>query len=94
MVLALDVLAQHLVTLAVDGGFDAREVYVEVRATHAFAQLTDLQWRWVLDFNTRGGTALQGYAQFQAGELAGLALRGAGAGPHPPSPPKRRYHPK
>ena len=65
MILALDVLAQHLVTLAVGGGFDAREVYVEVRATHAFAQLTDLQWRWVLDFITRGGTALQGYAQFR-----------------------------
>jgi ATP-dependent helicase Lhr and Lhr-like helicase len=65
MTLALDVLAQHLVTLAVGGGFDAAEALGEVRATHAFARLSDLQWEWVLDFITRGGSALQGYPQFR-----------------------------
>jgi ATP-dependent Lhr-like helicase len=65
MILALDVLAQHLVTLAVGDGFVAEEVLAEVRGTHAFAQLTDVQWGWVLDFITRGGSALQGYAQFR-----------------------------
>jgi ATP-dependent Lhr-like helicase len=65
MTLALDVLAQHLVTLAVGGGFDAAEILAEVRGTHAFSQLTDLQWGWVIDFITRGGSALQGYAQFK-----------------------------
>lgn len=65
MTLALDVLAQHLVTLAVGGGFDASEALAEARGTHAFEALSDRQWTWVLDFITRGGSALQGYPQFR-----------------------------
>ena len=65
MTLALDVLAQHLVTLAVGGGFAADQAFDEVRGTHAFAGLTAAQWRWTLDFITRGGSALQGYPQFR-----------------------------
>ncbi len=65
MRLALDVLAQHLVTLAAGGGFDPHQALCEARTTHAFEQLTDVQWGWVLDFITRGGTALQGYPQFR-----------------------------
>ena len=63
--LSLDVLAQHLVTLAAGGGFDSSAALREVRSTHAFADLTDEQWLWTLDFITRGGTALQGYPQFR-----------------------------
>ena len=65
MTLALDVLAQHLVTLAVGGGFAAEPTLQEVRTTHAFAALTASHWRWVLDFISRGGSALQGYPQFR-----------------------------
>ena len=65
MRLALDVLAQHLVTLAVGGGFDAGVALAEARGTHAFEALSDLQWAWVIDFITRGGSALQGYPQFR-----------------------------
>jgi ATP-dependent helicase Lhr and Lhr-like helicase len=63
--LSLDVLAQHLVTLAAGGGFEESKTWEEVRGTHAFADLTPDQWRWTLDFITRGGTALQGYPQFR-----------------------------
>ena len=63
--LALDVLAQHLVTLAAGAGFDAAEMWFEVRGTHAFAELNEVQWQWTLDFITRGGAALQGYPQFR-----------------------------
>lgn len=63
--LALDVLAQHLVTLAAGGGFEAGQALKEVRGTHAFAALSAAQWSWVLDFITRGGSALQGYPQFR-----------------------------
>jgi ATP-dependent Lhr-like helicase len=63
--LALDVLAQHLVTVAAGGGFEAEAMLHEVRGTHAFAALGDAEWSWVLDFITRGGTALQGYPQFR-----------------------------
>jgi len=65
LTLALDVLAQHLVTLAAGGGFNAAEALDEARSTHAFARLSDAQWSWVLDFITRGGSALQGYPQFR-----------------------------
>ncbi len=65
MTLALDVLAQHLVTLAIGGGFEATEALAEVRSTHAFERISDVQWAWVLDFITRGGSALQGYPQFR-----------------------------
>jgi len=61
----LDVLAQHLVTLAAGGGFTEVQALAEVRSTHAFAELSDVEWRWVLDFITRGGDALQGYPQYR-----------------------------
>jgi ATP-dependent Lhr-like helicase len=65
LTLALDVLAQHLVTLAAGGGFEQAQVLEEARSTHAFERLSDAQWTWVLDFITRGGSALQGYPQFR-----------------------------
>jgi ATP-dependent Lhr-like helicase len=63
--LPLDVLAQHLVTLAAGGGFEEDDMRREICGTHAFAELTEEQWRWTLDFITRGGAALQGYPQFR-----------------------------
>lgn len=62
---ALDVLIQHLVTLAAGPGFDERQMLGEVRSTRAFAEISDREWSWALDFITRGGTALQGYPQFR-----------------------------
>ena len=69
LTLSLDVLAQHLVTLAAGGGFSAQELLPELRGTHAFERLSDAHWQWTLDFITRGGAALQGYAQFRRVEL-------------------------
>lgn len=63
--LPLDVLVQHLVTLAAGPGFVADEMLAEVRGTHAFAALPDAAFGWALDFITRGGQALQGYPQFR-----------------------------
>ena len=71
--LALDVLAQHLVTIALGGGFAPDSMFDEVRRTHAFAGLTREQWHWVIDFITRGGPALKAYPDFQrAVETDGL----------------------
>jgi ATP-dependent helicase Lhr and Lhr-like helicase len=69
--LSLDVLAQHLVTLAAGGGFDPAQTLREIRGTHAFADLSEQQWRWTLDFITRGGSALQGYPQFRRVAMVG-----------------------
>ena len=62
--LALDVLAQHCVTLALGGGFDADALFNEVRGTHAFAALDRAAWQATLDFIVRGGSALQHYPDF------------------------------
>ncbi|MEO6186766.1 MAG: DEAD/DEAH box helicase, partial [Steroidobacteraceae bacterium] len=78
LTLALDVLAQHLVTLATGEGFEAEELLAEVRGTHAFAALSDPQWSWVMDFITRGGNALQGYPEFRRVALSNGLYRIAG----------------
>jgi ATP-dependent helicase Lhr and Lhr-like helicase len=62
---SLDVLVQHLMTLAAGPGFDASSLQQEVRRTHAFADLSPAEWQWALDFLTRGGDALQGYPQYR-----------------------------
>jgi ATP-dependent Lhr-like helicase len=61
---ALDVLTQHMVTVALGGGFEPDALFREVRSTYAFAELTDTEWGWCLDFVTRGGPALRAYPQY------------------------------
>ena len=60
----LDVLAQHLVTIAAGEGFRPDELLREVRSTHAFADLPDDEWSWVLGFVSNGGSALEGYPEY------------------------------
>jgi ATP-dependent helicase Lhr and Lhr-like helicase len=61
---ALDVLAQHLVSCALGGGFDADELRAEVEATASFMNLTDDEWQWTLYFVTKGGASLTAYPDF------------------------------
>lgn len=65
LVLSLDVLAQHCVTLALGGGFDFDALLEEVRGTHAFARLDSISWQAVLDFIVQGGRALESYPDFR-----------------------------
>lgn len=60
----LDVLVQHLVTVALGGGFEPASMLPEVRTTRTFASLHDDEWAWALDFITRGGQALRAYPEF------------------------------
>ena len=60
----LDLLAQHLVTIAVGGGFHPDELLAEVRTARAYRDLTDAEWRWVVDFVSRGGSALNAYPEY------------------------------
>ena len=60
----LDVLAQHLVTVALGGGFTSDELLAEVRSTRAYAELEDDEWRWALDFVTTGGETLGAYPEY------------------------------
>ena len=63
--LCLDVLCQHLVTLALAGGVEPDSVLAEARTTHAFRELSATAWQWVVDFLVRGGPALKAYPEYQ-----------------------------
>ncbi len=73
----LDVLVQHLVTLALGGGFPADPrpggggcgftsdaVYDEVRGAPAYAALTRDEFDWAIDFVVQGGASLHAYPEF------------------------------
>lgn len=60
----LDVLAQHVVTVALGGGFVPDELKREVMSTHAYADLRTDEWQWVLDFVSSGGDALHAYPEY------------------------------
>lgn len=61
----LDVLAQHLVTLALGGGFRPEEAYEEVRQAYSYRDLTRQEFEWVLDYITTGGHALRAYDEYK-----------------------------
>ncbi|HIV73293.1 MAG TPA: ligase-associated DNA damage response DEXH box helicase [Candidatus Aquabacterium excrementipullorum] len=60
----LDVLVQHLVTVALGGGFEPAALYDEVRRTAAYAHLSEDSWRWCLDFVRQGGASLAAYPDY------------------------------
>ncbi len=66
---SLDVLVQHLMTLACGPGFDPASTLQEIRRTYAYATLHEEDWRWALGFLERGGSALKAYPQFHRIEL-------------------------
>ncbi len=61
----LDALAQHLVTIALGGGFRPEELAPEVRDTVAYEHLSDEDWQWALDFVRHGGPTLAVYPDFK-----------------------------
>ena len=61
----LDVLVQHLVTIALGGGFIAEDLLAEVRSTYAYRNLTDEEWRWALAFVQHGGESLTAYPDYR-----------------------------
>jgi ATP-dependent Lhr-like helicase len=61
----LDVLTQHLVSVALGGGFRADELLTEVRSTHAYRDLGEDEWRWALDFVMHGGESLGAYPEYR-----------------------------
>jgi ATP-dependent Lhr-like helicase len=82
----LDLLVQHLVTLALGGGFTRAAALAELRTTRAYAALTDAELGWALDFCTHGGAALAAYPEY-----ARLA-RGDDGVYRPASPQVARRH--
>ncbi|WP_164964030.1 ligase-associated DNA damage response DEXH box helicase [Rubrivivax sp. JA1026] len=60
----LDVLVQHLVTVALGGGFEADALYDEVRSAPAYRGLSRTEFDWALAFVERGGDSLGAYPEY------------------------------
>ena len=61
----LDVLLQHLTTLACGPGFDPKTTLEAVRQTASFSALSMDQWQWCLRFLEHGGECLGAYERFR-----------------------------
>lgn len=61
----LDVLVQHLVTVALGGGFTPDALFAEVRSAYSYHHLTGEEWQWALDFVSRGGQSLIAYPEYR-----------------------------
>ena len=65
----LDVLVQHLVTVALGGGFKQAAMLAEVRTAHAYRELTKDEFQWALDFVVQGGASLTAYPEYHRVQL-------------------------
>jgi ATP-dependent helicase Lhr and Lhr-like helicase len=63
--LPLDVLLQHLVSLACGPGFEPSEELANVRRCWSFRQLSDADWQWCLDVLEHGGQCLGAYPRYR-----------------------------
>lgn len=61
----LDVLVQHLVSMALAGGFEPKTLLNEVRSSWAYRELTDDEWAWALAFVRHGGHSLTAYPDYR-----------------------------
>jgi len=61
----LDVLAQHVMSIACAGPFGEAELLTEVRSSLAYAWVDEAVWQRVLSFIATGGYSLRAYDRFQ-----------------------------
>jgi ATP-dependent Lhr-like helicase len=60
-----DVLVQHLVTVALGGGFRSGELYEEVTSAWSYRHLSKEEWEWALGFVAHGGASLSVYPEYR-----------------------------
>ncbi|MEA2552297.1 MAG: ATP-dependent helicase Lhr and Lhr-like helicase, partial [Fimbriimonadaceae bacterium] len=65
----LDVLVQHMVTIAAGEGFVELELKSEVKTTKAYEDLSEEEWVWCIDFVSRGGDTLKAYPEYRRAVL-------------------------
>ena len=63
--LPLDVLLQHLTTLACGPGFEPEQELATVRSSWSFRELSDSQWQWCLEVLEHGGRCLGAYPRYR-----------------------------
>jgi len=67
--LSFDVLVQYLTSLAVSNGFFPKDIYPEIKSTFCFQVITEEQWKWILNFITKGSQSLQAYDEYKKVEI-------------------------
>ncbi len=63
-VLCFDVLVQFLMTLAIGDGFYPEETYERIKLVYTFQEITDAEWKSIIEFLTIGGSALKSYEEY------------------------------
>ncbi len=61
----IDVLLQHLTTLACGPGFEPAQALAAVRTAWSYRQLSDDDWQWCLRFLEHGGDCLGAYPRYR-----------------------------
>ena len=72
----LDVLLQHLVSLACGPGFDPAALWQQVRSCWSYRQLSAADWSWCLRFLEHGGDCLGAYPRYRKLEREPLGAPG------------------
>ncbi|MUP44810.1 ligase-associated DNA damage response DEXH box helicase [Gramella sp. BOM4] len=67
--MSYDVLVQYLNTLAVSDGFYPKDIFPEIASTFCFQGITGEEWRWILNFITKGSQSLQAYDEYKKVEI-------------------------
>lgn len=65
----IDVLLQHMMTLACGPGLKMDELWLSLKETYSFSEITREEINWCRQFLTRGGETLQAYPQFHKLEM-------------------------
>ncbi len=70
----LDVLVQHIVTVALGGGFTPEALLAELRSTHCYRDLSADELAWAIGFCEHGGSSLAAYPEYHriAQDAAGI----------------------
>lgn len=63
-VLCFDVLVQFLMTLAIGDGFYHEETYERIKQVYTFQEITDDEWKSIIEFLTIGGSSLKSYEEY------------------------------
>ena len=67
----IDVLLQHLTSLACGPGFEPEQALATVRTAWSYRQLSDSDWQWCLRFLEHGGDCLGAYPRYRKLEREG-----------------------
>ena len=60
----IDLLVQHVITIAIGGGFFPEDLFEEIRSTHAFRSLSREDFDWAIRCAETGGESLKAYEKY------------------------------